>query len=351
MIASGSLRTTDILDDFDLPADRETTGPPEMRGIARDGVRLMVTAGDRIEHRRFTDLVHELDPGDLLVVNDSQTLAAAVAIDDARVVHFSTDLPGGLRVVEMRRLGVDGSRPDLDLEPGTIALPDGSRLELLAPFPTDSTTRRLWVAHVDGGLGLDALLAAYGRPITYTRSRDLPLDAYQTVFATTPGSAEMPSAGRPFTHRLVTALVGKGVGVAPLTLHTGVSSLELGEPPYPERFRVPQITVDMVELTRKRGGRVIAVGTTVVRALETVAAGRRRIQAGSGWTELVIAPGTRVRVVDGMITGWHEPNSTHLDMLVAVAGRGAISRSYETALGAGYLWHEFGDSHLLLTGD
>lgn len=349
MTASRWMRATDVLDGFALPAELEAARPPEKRGVARDGVRLMVTTCEGVRHRRFTELVDLLSPGDLLVVNNSKTLPAAVALDDSRVVHFSTDLPGGLRVVELRRSGIEGSHPDFDVDPGTIRLPDGSSLELLSPFPVDSTTRRLWVAHVDGGGGVDSLLRRYGRPIGYSHSaRDIPLEAYQTVFATTPGSAEMPSAGRPFSHRLVTGLVSRGVSIAPLTLHTGVSSLESGEPPFPERYAVPQTTVDMVDLTRKRGGRVIAVGTTVVRALETITDPSGRTHAGSGWTELVIGPDTALRAVDGMITGWHEPHSTHLDILVAVAGRRAVARSFETALEHGYLWHEFGDSHLLI---
>jgi S-adenosylmethionine:tRNA ribosyltransferase-isomerase len=347
VIAPGSLRPADVLDDFELPTDLEATTPPEMRGIDRDEVRLMVTVGEELRHRQFTDLVDELSPGDLLVVNDSATNAAAIDLDDSRVIHFSSDLPGGLLVVEIRGPAADGSRPVPEMRPGSIELPDGACLELLAPFPVHSSTKRLWVAHLDGNHHL--LLRRHGRPITYSQpSRDLPLEAYQTVFATTPGSAEMPSAGRPFSLGLVTRLVSRGVSVAPLTLHTGVSSLESGEPPYPERYRVPAHTADMVNLTHDSGGRVVAVGTTVVRSLQTVTDDTGRIHAGSGWTDLVIERETRIEGIDAMITGWHEPRSTHLDMLVAFAGRSAVARSYETALREGYLWHEFGDSHLLI---
>lgn len=348
-MVTSSLRSADILDEFELPVGLEAPMPPELRGTPRDEVRLMVTVGDDLRHRRFTDLRYELAPGDLLVVNDSGTIPAAVELDPSRVVHFSSELPGGLRVVEVRRSTVDGSRPDLEMTPGKIDLPGGASLELLAPFPVDPSTRRLWVAHLDAGHGLESLLRDHGRPISYSHSlRQIPLEAYQTVFATTPGSAEMPSAGRPFSQRLVTALVSRGVMISKLTLHTGVSSLESGEAPYPERYSVPHYTADLVNLTRRRGGRVIAVGTTVVRALETVTEGGHA-QAGSGWTDLVIGPDTPIRAIDGMITGWHEPHSTHLEMLVAVAGRRPIARSYETALREGYLWHEFGDSQLLLS--
>jgi S-adenosylmethionine:tRNA ribosyltransferase-isomerase len=158
----------------------------------------------------------------------------------------------------------------------------------------------------------------------------------------------MPSAGRPFTERLITRLVARGISVAPITLHTGVSSPERHEPPFPEQYEVPAATVGQIEVARRSGGRVIAVGTTVVRALETVAGEDGSLTAGSGWTGLVIQSGTEIRAVDGMITGWHEPQASHLQMLAAIAGDELLEHSYEEALRCGYLWHEFGDSHLIL---
>ncbi len=158
----------------------------------------------------------------------------------------------------------------------------------------------------------------------------------------------MPSAARPFTPELVTALVARGIVVAPLTLHAGVSSLEAGELPYPERFSVPPTTARLVNAARANGSRVIAVGTTVVRALETVALPFGHVEADEGWTRHVVTPHTGVRVVDGLLTGWHDPDASHLLMLEAIAGRDTIERSYAAALDAGYRWHEFGDVHLIL---
>ena len=175
-----------------------------------------------------------------------------------------------------------------------------------------------------------------------------PIDAYQTVFALEPGSAEMPSAGRPFTTGLVTALVARGILVAPLTLHTGVSSPELGEPPFPERYRVPETTARLVNAVHEWGGRVIAVGTTVVRALESVADPDGTVSGGSGQTALVVTPERGLRTVDGLLTGWHEPEASHLLMLEAAAGPELLDRSYRAAAERGYLWHEFGDIHLVL---
>jgi S-adenosylmethionine:tRNA ribosyltransferase-isomerase len=171
---------------------------------------------------------------------------------------------------------------------------------------------------------------------------------YQNVYATSPGSAEMPSAGRPFTPEAITALVAKGVGVAPIVLHTGVASLEAHELPYPERMIVPEPTAEWVNGAHRTGHRVIAVGTTVVRALETAVGPEGRISAYDGWTDLVVSPDSGVRVVDGMVTGWHEPASSHLMMLEAIAGRPLLQASYEAAINQGFRWHEFGDTHLIL---
>lgn len=342
------VRRLDTLDEFQIPTDLEARGPAEGRGICRDEVRLMVTEGKKRRHARFRELPSMLRPGDLLVVNNSATLPASVRTEDV-VVNFSTTLPGGLHIVELRRPSGPGSVPWEGGQPTRVALPGGARVDLLAPYPVDSETRRLWVAYVEVGGTLPDYLARWGDPIRYPHAHGPhPLSAYQTVFATIPGSAEMPSAGRPFSRRLLTELMNGGVAVAPLTLHTGVSSLESGEEPYAEWFDIPAATAALVNHTRRHGGRVVAVGTTVVRALETTADDVGRSHPGGGWTELVVVPDLPLRVVDALITGWHEPASTHLDMLEALAGRETLADSYRAALAHGYLWHEFGDSHLIV---
>jgi len=189
----------------------------------------------------------------------------------------------------------------------------------------------------------------HGHPIRYSYVRgDWPLSVYQNVYATEPGSAEMPSAGRPFTAEMITRLVAKGVGVTPIVLHTGVASPESSEPPYAEQYRVPAATARRVNVTHADGAKVIAIGTTVVRALETVVDERGHVRPGEGWTEVVITAERGVRAVDGLLTGWHEPEASHLAMLQAVAGNELLERSYTAALSEGYLWHEFGDVHLIL---
>ncbi|MCW2881346.1 MAG: S-adenosylmethionine tRNA ribosyltransferase [Sphaerisporangium sp.] len=327
---------------FDLPRVREAHEPPEARGLARDGVRLMVSGKDSgsVTHHAFTDLPRLLRPGDVLVVNDSATLPAAVPLDRL-AVHFSTEREDGSWLVELRRRTAGTTGPYSGGRPGEwLPLPGGATLRLL-----ERETSRLWRASVDRDV--PSYLRKHGRPIRYSYvEQDWPLSDYQTVFGLRPGSAEMPSAGRPFSHELVTALVSRGILIAPITLHTGVASPEKDEPPYPERFAVSPQTARLVNLAE---GRVIAVGTTVVRALETaVPAGTGEVRAAEGWTSRVITPAEGVRVVDGLITGLHEPRSSHLMMLSAIAGEELLSRSYEEALREGYLWHEFGDLHLIM---
>jgi S-adenosylmethionine:tRNA ribosyltransferase-isomerase len=335
---------------FELPERLEAREPPEARGLARDDVRMLVALrsdGGLVDsHAR--ELPRFLAPGDVLVVNTSATLPAALPgerKDGSRVqLHLSTPVPRAPSdrwVVELRR---DGSPFAIGV-PEAVTLPAGGRAELLAPYVSG---RRLWVARLVLPKPLDDYLAAHGAPIRYRYSAERPLADYQTVFALEPGSAEMPSAGRPFSHRLITELVAHGVLVAPVLLHTGVSSLEHDEAPYPERFRVPAATARLVTAVRGWGGRVIAVGTTVVRALETCARADGSVLPGAGWTRLVVDSESGVRVVDGLLTGWHEPGASHLRLLEAVGGRELVRRSYAEALARGYLWHEFGDVHLIL---
>jgi len=329
--------------DFALPETLSAHEPPEARGLARDSVRLLVSRGSLPpEHHHFTDLPGLLDPGDLIVVNNSATLPAAIRLDRL-AVHFSTAREDGTWLVELRRRTSKASEPYGGGEPGEwLPLPGRATLRLI-----ERETPRLWRAALDHDV--EAYLRDHGVPIRYSYvSRDWPLDSYQTVFATVPGSAEMPSAARPFTSELVTALVARGVGIAPITLHTGVASQEKDEPPYAERYEVPAATARLVNLTAANGGRVVAAGTTVVRALETAVGGDGLVAASAGWTRHIVTPDGGVKAVNGLITGLHEPRSSHLMMLSAIAEREPLARAYEAALREGYLWHEFGDTHLLL---
>ncbi len=348
--------------DFTLPPELEAGEPPEARGLARDGVRLMVSRGapPDISHHRFTDIVDALEPGDLLVINTSGTLNAA--LDGARAdgseleVHLSTRLPGDIWTLELRQPGPHGTLPFRDGIAGeNITLPAGATATLLAPYATERMTLpreggvRLWLAALALPCPLEDYLAQRGFPIRYAYvPRRWPSKYYQTVYATEMGSAEMPSAGRAFTPEVITRLIARGVQIAPLLLHTGVASLEDHEPPYEEYYRVPLSTARIVNATHAAHRRVVAVGTTVVRALETVTDEEGTTHPGEGWTPLVITPERGVRAAQGLLTGLHEPKASHLAMLEAIAGRAHVAAAYAEALHERYLWHEFGDLHLLL---
>ena len=337
---------------FHLPPDRVATRPFEAGGRRRDEAPMLVSWrwSSEIADARVADLTRYLDAGDVLVVNQSATLAAAVAVGDGRIVHLSTHLGGEQWVVELRQACGHGSVPLLDARPGPVALPGGAEVDLLQPYPSGHYgPARLWQARLRLPVKLVAYLARHGQPIRYGCGAERwPLAAYQTVFGLTPGSAEMPSAARGFTLELVAELVGAGIVFAPITLHTGVSSLEAHEPPYPERFAVPAATAELVNDARCAGHRIVAVGTTATRALESAAGEDGTVHASQGWTDLVIGRDRGVRAVDGILSGWHEPQASHLLLLEAVAGRPLLERSYERALSGPYRWHEFGDFHLVL---
>lgn len=339
----------------ELVADR----PVEAEGRRRDDVRMLVArrSTPALSHARARDLAHFLEPGDVLVVNTSPTMPAAIAsYDRSLVVHLSTHLGRGRWVVEVREPCGLGTRPHPVDHPHLIPLAGGGVVRLRRAHSSSDATgaARLWEADLHTPSPLPSWLASVGRPIRYgCVDTAWPIDDYQTIFATAPsgpaalGSAEMPSAARPFTPELLSSLIARGVVLTPITLHTGVSSLEDHEPPYAEAYDVPAATADLVNHAHQRGHRVITVGTTATRALETDAR-QGHARPGGGWTELVITPERGLEVVDGIISGWHEPEASHLLLMEAVAGRAVLERSYEAALAAGYRWHEFGDLHLVL---
>ena len=355
---------------FDLPSELEAGEPPEARGLGRDEVRLMVSylGNDRVVHSSFTNLPDFLEAGDTLVINTSGTMNAALPAwytDGTPVtVHLSTHLPADLWVVELR--SSPDNKPVLDGKSGEVlTLPEGASIVLQTPYLSEKRNQsggnnRLWVSTLDLPVSFHEYLERHGSPIRYSYVRESwPSSYYQSVYATEVGSAEMPSAGRAFTPELITRLVAKGVRIVPLLLHTGVASLEDDEPPYEEFYRVSPETAAAINAARETGRRIIAVGTTVVRALETVTDGDGVTHPGEGWTDLYITPERGIRSVNAMLTGLHEPRSTHLSMLEALTGhtspcslpttgREHLEIAYSEALEKGYLWHEFGDLHLIL---
>lgn len=330
------------------------SAPAEARGLARDEVRLLVARQGGLRHVLFRDLPDQLAAGDLLVVNDSATIAAQVDADGPRlgpvVLHLASRLDEDTWAVEIRT-APHAARAVLDAQAGDWLRVGEVVLRLLEPWPRPGSSptgagNRLWRARAEGDLA--GLAARVGRPISYGYlDRTYPLDDYQSVFSRVPGSVEMPSAARPFTPALVARLSAAGVGIASITLHTGVSSQEQGEAPLPERYAVSPATASLVNATRAQGGRIIAVGTTVVRAVES-AVQDGQVVARHGWTERVISPEAPAVVINGLVTGWHDPAASHLLLVESIAGVELTQRAYDAAVAEGYLWHEFGDSALLL---
>jgi len=335
---------------FERPTDLFASQPPEMRGQSRDDVRLMVTWPEgNNSHHQFMDLPTLLKPGDLLVVNESATLLASLPATSrlgSIRLNLSTRFSDELWIAEPRW---GPSRPGpLPLREEDILQIGDSTVKLLKSYPG---IPRLWLTHFNASTS--ALMSMYGEPIHYSYAPVYPLDAYQTLFSRFPGSAEMPSAARPITPRVHNMLLAHGIGITGVILHTGVSSLEIEDETvehqvlYPEPFHVSAATANAVNAARARGGRVIAVGTTVVRALESAWTGNM-IRPCAGETSLYVHPGTGVHAVDGLLTGLHDPVTSHLAMLSALIGIGQVKEAYQEAIKHRYLWHEFGDSHLIL---
>ena len=335
--------------DFERPAALQATQPPEVRGLQRDEVRLMVSTPEGHTHTIFQRLADHLRPSDLLVVNCSATLAAslpAFAASGPFRLNFATSYGGGLWLAEPRWSHAEPG--PLPLTAGETVVVADTLARLVAPYPG---LPRLWFVHLE--TDAHRLFARRGEPIRYGYVTDrVPLAAYQTIFAGTAGSAEMPSAGRPFSRRVLASLYARGVRIAGITLHTGLSSMEVetaqleDHPMVAEPFHVPVATAAAINAARAAGQRVIAVGTTVVRALESVWDGVQ-VQAAQGFTRIFIHPGRGVQAADGLISGFHDPLASHLAMLYAIAGRSRIADAYAEAVRCGYLWHEFGDSHLI----
>lgn len=321
----------------------EATEPPEYRGISRDGVKMLVTDRGRRSHAhaRFFDLPSLLRAGDLLVINDSATLPAAVRArrGDGEVVplHVGTMIDERLWTAEPRAPIVAGE---------TLRLPGGATATAIAP--ANAERPRLWYVAFSLHTPMYAYLARFGTPITYGYvDRRFPLRDYQTFFARTIGSSEMPSAARPFTKAVVGELRERGVEIATISLHCGVASFEAPERPGSERFGVSNAAAARVNAARREGRRVIAVGTTVVRALET-AATEDGVIASHGWTDLFIDDAYRIKTVDALLSGFHDANATHRSMLRAFADLPLLEDAYADAAERGYRCHEFGDVHLIM---
>jgi S-adenosylmethionine:tRNA ribosyltransferase-isomerase len=345
---------------FILPPELSAKEPPERRGIRRDQVRLLVInrATGEIEHSRFDKIDHYLQANDLLVFNSSRTLPASLRGCDCSAAHgpcmevrlaehLSDDSWLALLLCEQGDPFGCGLRPEMQIQFG-----EGLNATVLQ---RDERIPRLWKLRFSiSGTQLVDLIYRLGKPIRYEYvSAPWDLDYYQTVYATEPGSAEMPSAGRAFTWKLLLDLKRRGVDTAYIVLHTGLSSymddeLDAQHPASEEEYFVSATTAEKINRARENGGRVIAVGTTVVRALESVVDENGRVQGAHDYTRLKVDNQHRCKAVDGLLTGLHEPEASHLDLLSAFLPPDKIRAAYEEAIVRKYLWHEFGDLNLIL---
>jgi S-adenosylmethionine:tRNA ribosyltransferase-isomerase len=332
------------------PRELRASLPAELRGLRRDGARLCVVerASGRITHTTVARLGEHLVPGDLLVVNSSRTLPAALRVHRASGEAIQLRA-GALREKEWDALAVEAAPPHRNvlLEPGeTLRAPGGLLLRVIHPR---RDAPLLWRMSIERGDALRMLLTD-GEPIRYSYVPNLvPLEHYQTVYASAPGSVETPSAGRHLTWELLGELRRSGVDLIDIVLHCGLSSfqdddVDLQKPLIEERFDVGTVAAQRIN----RAARVVAVGTSVIRTLETAVDDHGDVQPMSGWSRLVITPRTHLQVVDALLTGLHEPPATHLDMLGALLDVGLLERAYAEVRERGYLWHEFGDAMLIL---
>jgi S-adenosylmethionine:tRNA ribosyltransferase-isomerase len=345
---------------FRLPPELSAKEPPERRGIRRDQVRLLVIdrARGHIEHSRFDKINNYLRTGDLLVFNSSRTLPASLRGCDCSAAH------GPCMEVRLAEHLPDDSWLALLLceqgDPFGCGLRAGMPIEFAEGLTAtvierDKNIPRLWQLHFSiSGTQLVDLIYRLGKPIRYEYvSAPWDLDYYQTVYAKEPGSAEMPSAGRAFTWKLLLDLKRRGIDSAYIVLHTGLSSymddeLDRAHPASEEEYFVSATTAEKINRARENGGRVIAVGTTAVRALESAVEESGRLRAQHGYTRLRIDNEHRLKAVDSLLTGLHEPEASHLDLLSAFLPAAQIRAAYEEAIERRYLWHEFGDLNLIL---
>jgi S-adenosylmethionine:tRNA ribosyltransferase-isomerase len=344
---------------FDLPSALNADRPPERRGTARDRVRLLVLNRNtaKVIHTRFDRITEFLGPGDLLVFNSSRTLPAALR----------GTLKGSQLKIETRlaELLPDGNWLALLLsQSGKTAaefVAKGSVLDFGAGLncevlKQDQRIPRLWKLRFSTSETefLD-LVYRVGEPIRYDHlSAPWRLSYYQNVYALQPGAAEMASAGRPFTWRLLLLLRNQGIESASITLHTGLSSylddeFDRRQVASEEEYWISEEAAEKINRAKHSGRRIMAIGTTVVRALESIAAETGGdVIACHRYTQLHIKAGYRLKIVSSLLTGLHEPEASHLDLLAAFVPPRAIYAAYLEAIQQRYLWHEFGDLNLIL---
>ncbi len=344
---------------YHLPKNLECSIPTEIRGINRDEVRLMISniSTDNVQHDTFKNIVDYLNEDDVLVVNTSGTIKAAIPAKNKNntflQIHLSTQLKNKKWVAELREISENNTQRYFGGQPNEIIeLIHGGSIRLIQPYYSNSNQEdhlQLWTIELIIEEEVSHYLEKFAQNIQYFNiKKNYPNSFYQTIFAKEFGSAEMPSAGRAFTQNVLDQLEKKGVEIIPILLHTGVASLEMNEKPYEEYFEISKKSATAINNARKKGKNIIAVGTTVIRAIETLTSSQKITSSGKGWTNIFITPERGVNGIDGLITGFHEPKASHLFMLEAITKRKHLEITYHEAVHHKYLWHEFGDLHLIL---
>ncbi|MFK7936460.1 MAG: S-adenosylmethionine:tRNA ribosyltransferase-isomerase [Saprospiraceae bacterium] len=348
------IATSDIIN-FNLPNHLACPKPTELRNISRDDVRLLVTSDNGVEeHTYFRNFTDYLKAGDVLVVNTSATQLAAfpIVLPNGKKgrIHFSTQMNNTEWLAEIR---VIKGNKTVRWQAGEVnmvfELAAGLTIQLKSNFYESRTMLNLWRVEIKTVRDFQSYRNEYGQPIRYENlDKPYPLDYFQTFFSFHAGSSEMPSAGRGFTPELIDKLLQKGVVFAPILLHTGVSSLEENESPYPEYFEVNPITAAILNHAKSNDNRIISVGTTAIRAVESATNEVGKVISQKGHTNLYIKSDYQMKTVNSLLTGFHEPKASHLHMLQALAGVRHIARAYTAAIDHAYYWHQFGDLHLIL---
>jgi S-adenosylmethionine:tRNA ribosyltransferase-isomerase len=346
----------DRLDSFFLPPELSADRPPERRGLVRDRVRLLVIdrQNGEVTHTRFDRLTSLLRRDDLLVFNASRTLPAALSATTLQVrmeVRLAERLPDETWLA----LLLDQSEEHKERIASGLLLDFGRDLTATV-IQRDERVPKLWrVQFSKTGTELLDSIYRLGQPIRYRYvSAPWSLNYYQNIYANQPGASEMPSAGRPFSWRLLFQLRRIGVDTASITLHTGLSSymddeIDRQHIASEEEYRIGEMAIAKIRRAQQLGGRIIAVGTTVVRALESMISEQSgKIEACHRYTRLKITDHYRLRLVNGLLTGLHEPEASHLDLLSAFIPVQSLRSAYAEAIDRRYLWHEFGDVNLIL---
>ncbi|ARI77401.1 S-adenosylmethionine:tRNA ribosyltransferase-isomerase [Halobacillus mangrovi] len=332
---------------FQIPNHLNAHIPAEQRGLRRDQVKMMVVGIDRKPvHSRFDLLDQFLNSGDVLVLNKSRTIPPVLRGSQGNnpiEIRLSRKLSTNQWEALVLGRVINRKQP--------IYFPDGVTARIAG---MGSERPLVSLTFSETGSSLFSFIYDYGDPIRYEYiDYPWPLDTYQTVYGSVPGSAEMPSAGRAFTWKMIKHLKAKGIKIAFLHLHTGLSYYEDDRWPdpknHPEPYHVPLETVKIIQQAKAARKRIIAVGTTVVRALETSVNEEGNLYESEGNTSLYVDQHYKHAVVDGLLTGFHEPEASHLDMLSSFLPANELLKAYEEALQNNYLWHEFGDMNLLFS--